>query len=137
MIGLIAFSSFFPQKVRFCLPNLANLLVAQPRVCINILLVSTLQNVDFAHYRSHCKICPLTSMTILRFCTVGNCWQRANFTMGPNGQNQHFAELRQNVCLYIHALVLLGGLLSLEGKNEFFCGKKEEKAISTIKSDIL
>ena len=66
LVGLTAFFSFFPQKVRFCLPNLANLLVAQPRVCLNILFVSTLQNVDFAHYRSHCKICPLITMTILR-----------------------------------------------------------------------
>ena len=29
------------------------------------------------------------------------------FTMGPNGQNQHFGELRQKVCLYIHSVVLL------------------------------
>ena len=76
LVRLTAFSSFFPQKVRFCLPNLANLLVALPRVCINILFVSTPQNV-------------------------------ANFTMGPNGQNRYFAELRQKVCLDIHALVLL------------------------------
>ena len=34
LVGLTAFSSFFPQKVCFCLPNLANLLIAQPRVCI-------------------------------------------------------------------------------------------------------
>ena len=29
---LTAFSSFFPQKVRFCLPKLANLFAALPRV---------------------------------------------------------------------------------------------------------
>ena len=87
--------------------------------------------------RSHCKICPLTTMTISRVCTVGNCWQWANFTAGPNGQNQHFVGLRQNVCLYIHAVVLLRGLPSLECKNELFVGKKEEKAISQIKSDRL
>ena len=34
-------------------------------------------------------------MTISRVCTVGNCWQWANSTMGPNGQNHYFAELRQ------------------------------------------
>ena len=54
--------------------------------------------------------------------------------MGPNEQNQHFAELRQKVCLYIHAAVLLRGLSSLEGKNEIFVGKKDEKAVSQIKS---
>ena len=44
--------------------------------------------------------------------------------MGPNEQNQHFAEMRQKVCLYIHALVLLRGLPSLEAKNKLFVGKK-------------
>ena len=66
-------------------------------------------------------------MTIARVCTVGNCLQWANFTMGPN---QHFAELRQNVCLYIHAVVLLRGLPSLEGKNELFVGKKRKKLLA-------
>ena len=56
--------------------------------------------------------------------------------MGPNEQNQHFAELRQKVCLYIHAVGLLRGLPSLEGKNEFFAGKKG-KAVSPTKSDRL
>ena len=32
-------TAFSPQKVCFCLPNLANLLGALPRVCINILFV--------------------------------------------------------------------------------------------------
>ena len=44
--------------------------------------------------------------------------------MGPNEQNQHFAELRQKVCLYIHTVVLLRDLPSLNGKNELFMGKK-------------
>ena len=50
--------------------------------------------------------------------------------MGPNGQNQHFAELRQKVCLYIHAVVLLRGLSSLDGKNELFVGKKRKKLLA-------
>ena len=50
--------------------------------------------------------------------------------MGPNGQNQHFAELRQKVCLHIHAVVLLRGLPSLEGKNELFVGKKRKKLLA-------
>ena len=53
-----------------------------------------------------------------------------HFTMGPNEQNQHFAELRQTVCLYIHAVVLLRGVPSLEGKNELFVGKKSKKRLS-------
>ena len=55
------------------------------------------------------------------------CWQWANFTMGPNGQNQHLAELRQKVCLYIHAVVLLR---CLEGKNKLFVGKKWKKLLA-------
>ena len=54
----------------------------------------------------------------------------AYFTMGPNGQNQHFAELRHNVCLYIHAVVLLRGLQSLEGKNKRFVGIKRKKLLA-------
>ena len=54
--------------------------------------------------------------------------------MTPNEQNQHFAELRRKVCLYIHAVVLLRGLPSLNGKNILFVGK-EEKAVSQTKSD--
>ena len=66
-------------------------------------------------------------MTISRVRTVGNCWQWVNFTVGPNEKNQHFAELRQKVCLYIHAVALLRGLPSLEGENELFVGKKRKK----------
>ena len=54
--------------------------------------------------------------------------------MGPNEQYQHFEELRIKVCLYIHAVVLLRGLPSLEGKNEVLVGKIKEKAVSQIKS---
>ena len=36
---------------------------------------------------------------------------------------------------YIHAVVLLRGLPSLVGIIENFCGEKEEKAFSQIKSD--
>ena len=57
------------------------------------------------------------------------CWQWADFTMGPNEQNQQFAELRQNVCLYIHVLVLQRGLPSLDGKLERFVTKKWKKRL--------
>ena len=49
--------------------------------------------------------------------------------MGPNEQNQQFAELRQNVCLYIHVLVLQRGLPSLDGKLERFVTKKWKKRL--------
>ena len=54
-------------------------------------------------------------------------WQWTHFTMGPNEQNQHFAELRQKICLYIHVVVLLTCLPSLDGKSEHFVTKKWQK----------
>ena len=44
--------------------------------------------------------------------------------MRPNEQNQHFAEFRQNVCLYIHVVVLLRWLPSLDVKLKRFVTKK-------------
>ena len=55
------------------------------------------------------------------------CWQWTHFTMGPNEQNQYFAELRQKICLYIHVVVLLTCLPSLDGKLERFVTKKWQK----------
>ena len=80
--------------------------------------------------RSHCKMCPLPTIANSTDTRDRHCCQLANFTMGPNEQNQHFAELRQKVCLYIHAVVLLRGLPSLEGKNELFVGKKRKKRLA-------
>ena len=80
--------------------------------------------------RSHCKTCQLPTIANSANMRERHCWQWANFTIGTYGQNQHFARLRQKLCLYIHAVVLLRGLPSLEGKNKLFVGKKEEKAVS-------
>ena len=60
------------------------------------------------------------------------CWQWAHFTMGPNEQNQHFSELRQKVCLYIHVVVLLRCLPSLDGKLEHFITKKWKKQLPNL-----
>ena len=57
--------------------------------------------------------------------------------MGPNEQNQHFAELRQKNCLYIHVVVLLTCLPSLDGKLERFVTKKVAKVIAKLESDRL
>ena len=59
------------------------------------------------------------------------CRQLAKFTMGPNEQNQHFAELREKVCLYIHNLVLHRGLPSLDGKLERFVTKNGKSGCQT------
>ena len=47
--------------------------------------------------------------------------------MEPNEQNQHFAELRQKICLHIYVVVLLTCLPSLDGKRERFVTKKWQK----------
>ena len=57
--------------------------------------------------------------------------------MGPNEQNQHFAELRQKVCLYIHVVMPLTSLPSLEGKLVCFVTKKMENAVAKPESDRL
>ena len=56
------------------------------------------------------------------------CWHWANFTMEPNGQNQHFTEVRQKVCSSIHYLVHQRGLPSLNSKLERFVTKKMKKS---------
>ena len=93
----ITFSIFLGQNVRVCYPNLANILGAVLRVCINTIL-SQLRKMVILLIISHCKISPLPTIQISRVCIVGNCWQWANFTMGPTGQYHDFAELRQKVC---------------------------------------
>ena len=52
------------------------------------------------------KICQLTKIQIhvLHVSTVVNCWQWAKITVEPYEQNQHFAGLKQKVCLFIYAV---------------------------------
>ena len=85
---------------------------------------------------SHCKMCPLPTIRSRMFVLFATdkharlyCWQCAHFTIGINEQNQHFAELRQKVCLYIHVVVLLTRLPSLNVKLECFVTKKWEKRL--------
>ena len=44
--------------------------------------------------------------------------------------HRHQPELRQKVCLYIHTVVPIGGLPSLDGINELFVGKKLKKLLT-------
>ena len=74
-------------------------------------------------------------MTISRVCTVVNCWQWANFTMGTYEQNQHFAELRQK-SMFIHTLGSASKIFGNFGRQKTnFLWEKEEKAVSQLKSD--
>ena len=52
--------------------------------------------------------------------------------MGPYEQNQHFAELRHKICLYIHVVVLLTCLPSFDGKLERFVTKKWQKGLPNL-----
>ena len=131
----IAFPIFLGQKVRIFHPNLANIWGAPLRVCTNIML-SQLRKMLILLFRSHCKMCPLPtirSRVFVLFATDKHarsyCRQCAHFTTGTNEQNQHFAVLRQKVCLYIHAVVLQRGLPSLDCKLERFVTKKWEKRL--------
>ena len=65
------------------------------------------------------------------------CWKWTHFTMGPNEQNQHFAELRQNIRLYIHLVVLLTCLPSLDGKLERFVTNKSGKRDCQTQTDYI
>ena len=105
--------------------------------------------------RSHCKMCPLPTIQSCVFVLVTTdkharvyCRQCAHITTGTNEQYQHFAELRQNVCLYIHVEVFQRGLPSLDGKLERFVTKKWKKRLpnssqtdyscsQTVKQDML
>ena len=54
--------------------------------------------------------------------------------MGPKDQNQHFAELRQKVYPRGSAPKRFAKFGS---QKQTFCGEKDEKAISQLKSDRL
>ena len=98
--------------------------------------LSQLRKMLILHIRSHCKMRPLPtiqSCVFVFFATdkhAGSyCRQFVHFTIGTNEQNQHFAELKQKVCLNIHVVVLQRGLPSLDGKLERFVTKKWKKRL--------
>ena len=77
---------------------------------------------------SYCKMCtlPILQSRVFVCCEQykharSYCWQWTHFTMGPNEQNQ------QKICLYIHVVVLLTCLPSLDGKLERFVTKMWQK----------
>ena len=93
-----------------------------------------LRNMLILLISSYCKMCTLLTLKSCVFVCYEQykharsyCWQWTHFTMGPNEQNQHFAQLRQNICLQIYVVVLLTCLPSLDGKLERFVTKKWQK----------
>ena len=57
--------------------------------------------------------------------------------MGPNEQNQHFAEFRQK-SMFIHTSVCAPKMFAKVGyQTQTFCNKKEEKRSAKLGSDRL
>ena len=103
-------------------------------VYVQTCFLSKLRKMLILLISSYCKMCTLPTLRSRVFVCCEQykharsyCWQWTHFTMGPNEQNQHFAELRQNICLHIYVVVLLTCLPSLDGKLERFVTKKWEK----------
>ena len=103
-------------------------------VYVQTYFLSQLRKMLILLISSYCKMCTLPTLRSRVFVCCEQykharlyCWQWTHFTMGPYGQNQHFAELRQRNCLYIHVVVLLTCLPSLDGKLERFVTKKWQK----------
>ena len=134
----ITFATFLWQNVRVCHPNLANLFGALHT------FLSQLRKMCILLISSYCKMftSPTRRSRVFVCCEQYKnvrlyCWQYTHFTMGPNEQNQHFAEFRQNICIYIHVVVLLTCVPSLDEKIERFVTKKVAKVIAKLKSDRL
>ena len=103
-------------------------------VYVQTYFLSQLRKMLILLISSHCKMCTLPTLRSLVFVCCEQykharsyCWQWTHFAMGPNEQNQHFAELRQKICLHIYVVVLLTCLPSLDGKRERFVTKKWQK----------
>ena len=90
-------------------------------VFVQTYFLSQLRNMLILLISSFCKMCTLPTLRFRVFVCCEQykharsyCWQWTHFTMVPNEQNQHFAELRQKLCLYIYVVVLLTCLPSLD-----------------------
>ena len=87
---------------------------------------------------SYCKMCTLPTLRS-RVCLLRTIQTREivllaiamdtfyNGQMSKNEQNQHFAELRQKICLHIYVVVLLTCLPSLDGILKRFVTKEWHK----------
>ena len=103
-------------------------------VYVQTYFLSQLRKMLILLISSYCKMCTLQTLQSRVFVCCEQyrharsyCWQWSHFTVGPNEQNQHFAELRQIICLYIHVVVLLKCWQSLDRKLERFVTKKWQK----------
>ena len=81
--------------------------------------------------RSHCKVCPLPTVQTREIVIVVNGQILQWDLMSKINILQPMRdETKSMFILYIHAVVLLRGLPSLEGKNELFVGEKRKKRLA-------
>ena len=129
----ITFPTFFDKTFEFAIQTWQTSLEYY-YVYVQTYFLSQLHKMLILLISSYCQMCTLPTLRSRVFvCCKQNkharsyCWQWTHFTMGPNEQNQHFAELRQKICLYIHVVVLLTRLPSLDGKLERFVTKRWQR----------
>ena len=92
-------------------------------------------------YCKSLKMCTLPTLQSRVFvCCVqykharSYCWQGTHFTMGPNEQNQYFAELRHKD-IFMHTRSSVPNMFGW--KTRMFCHKKVAKVIAKLESDRL
>ena len=103
-----------------------------------------LPNSSQTDYSSYCKMCTLPTLRSRVFVCCEQykharsyCWQWKHFIMGPNEQNQHFAELRQKN-MFIHTRSSAPNMFAkFEWKTRTFCHKKAAKVIAKLEPDRL
>ena len=103
----ITFPTFFDKTFEFAIQTWQTSLEYY-YVYVQTYFLSQLHKMLILLISSYCQMCTLPTLRSRVFvCCKQNkharsyCWQWTHFTMGPNEQNQHFAELRQKIC-FIH-----------------------------------
>ena len=129
----ITFATFLWQNVRVCHPNVANLFGALLRVCTNILFCLSSAKCWF------CSLVPIVKCAHRRHddlacLSVANNTKTWDFIVGNTHILQWDLISKINIlrssdkkCLYIHVVVLLTCVPSLDGKIERFVTKKWQK----------
>ena len=100
----ITFATFLRQNIQIAIqtwqPSLEHYYVF-----VQTYFLSQLRKMLILLISSFCKMCTLPTLQSRMFVCCKQykharsyCWQWTHFTMVPNEQNQHFAEMRQKIC---------------------------------------
>ena len=112
-------------------------------VYVQTYLLSQLRKMLILLISFYCKMCTLPTLRSRMFVCCAqykharsHCWQWTHSTMGPNEQNQHFAELRKK--MFIHTRSSAPNMFAKFGWNtRTLCHKKVAKVIAKLESDRL